>query len=259
MEAHLDGTIGITTSDVQNIMLQRHKISDPANADFTVTNQNDTLAALSSVTGTFTLLLGAIGGISLLVGGIGIMNIMLVTVNERTREIGIRKAVGARRQDIAVQFLIESIALTGLGGALGILLGWSITQAVQRLPPASGPTPLVTPATGAIAVGGSGAIRIGLGPYPATGASPTTTSQIVLVGASTKIVKTTENDIKASDLKANDQIQIIGTTDANGNVSATAIVTGGNALQQLFGGAGGFGGPGAAGGRGASPSPSPTR
>ena len=104
-----------------------------------------------------------------------------------------------------------------------------------------------------------GSITVEVRQQGAQGASPTTTSQIVLVGASTKIVKTTENDIKASDLKANDQIQIIGTTDANGNVSATAIVTGGNALQQLFGGAGGFGGPGAAGGRGASPSPSPTR
>src|SRR5207248_1032436 len=149
------------TSDVTSVLLARHKITDPASADFTVTNQNDTLAALGAITGTFTLLLGAIGGISLLVGGIGIMNIMLVTVNERTREIGIRKAVGARRQDIAVQFLIESIALTGLGGALGILLGWSITQAVQRLPQASGLTLLVTPATVVIAVGCGGALGTG--------------------------------------------------------------------------------------------------
>ena len=156
-----------TTDDVFNVLLARHKITDPAAADFTVTNQNDTLAALGAVTGMFTLLLGAIGGISLLVGGIGIMNIMLVTVNERTREIGIRKAVGARRQDIAVQFLIESIALTGLGGALGILLGWSITQAVQRIPQASGLTLLVTPATVAIAVGVSVAIGIVFGLYPA--------------------------------------------------------------------------------------------
>src|SRR3989440_3445375 len=160
-------TMDLTTSDVSNILLVRHNIADPASADFAVTNQNDTLAALSSVTGTFTLLLGAIGGISLLVGGIGIMNIMLVSVNERTREIGIRKAVGARRQDIAVQFLIESIALTGLGGALGILLGWSITQAVQRIPQASGLTLLVTPATVVIAVGVSVAIGIVFGLYPA--------------------------------------------------------------------------------------------
>src|SRR5256884_8296240 len=109
MEAHLDGTIGITTSDVQNILLQRHNISDPASADFTVTNQNDTLAALSSVTGTFTLLLGAIGGVSLLVGGVGVMEIMLVSVNERARAIGVPDAVGARRGDILTQFLIEGV------------------------------------------------------------------------------------------------------------------------------------------------------
>ena len=89
----------------------------------------------------------------------------------------------------------------------------------------------------------------------AQGASPTVTSEIVLIGSSTRIVKTTETEIKASDLKANDQIQIVGTTDTSGNVSATAIVIGGNALQNLFGGQGGPAG----GGRGASPSPSPTR
>ena len=88
------------------------------------------------------------------------------------------------------------------------------------------------------------------------GASPTVSSQIVLVGTSTRVVKTTEQEIKLSDLKANDQIQIIASTDANGQISANAIIAGGNALQQLFGGPGGAGG---AGGRGASPSPSPTR
>ena len=156
-----------TTDDVFNVLLARHKITDPAAADFTVTNQNDTLAALGAVTGTFTLLLGAIGGISLLVGGIGIMNIMLVTVNERTREIGIRKAVGARRRDIMWQFLIESIALTGIGGVLGILLGWGITQAVALIPQASGLTLLITPATVIIAVGVSVGIGIVFGLYPA--------------------------------------------------------------------------------------------
>jgi putative ABC transport system permease protein len=156
-----------TTDDVFNVLLARHKITDPAAADFTVTNQNDTLAALGAVTGTFTLLLGAIGGISLLVGGIGIMNIMLVTVNERTREIGIRKAVGARRRDIMWQFLIESVALTGIGGVLGILLGWGITQAVSLVPQAAGLTLLITPATVIIAVGVSVGIGIVFGLYPA--------------------------------------------------------------------------------------------
>ena len=156
-----------TTDDTFNVLLARHKISDPVSADFTVTNQNDTLAALGQITGTFTLLLGAIGGISLLVGGIGIMNIMLVTVNERTREIGIRKAVGARRRDIMWQFLIESIALTGIGGVLGILLGWGITQVVERIPQAQGLTLLITPGTVIIAVGVSVGIGIVFGLYPA--------------------------------------------------------------------------------------------
>jgi len=156
-----------TTADVTDVLLQRHKIADPAAADFTVTNQNDTLAALNQVTGTFTILLAAIGGISLLVGGIGIMNIMLVSVNERTREIGIRKAVGARRRDILVQFLIEAIGLTGIGGILGILLGWGITVVVHQIPAAANIPIAITAGTVAIAVGVSVAIGIVFGLYPA--------------------------------------------------------------------------------------------
>ena len=156
-----------TTEDVTTILLARHKISDPQAADFTVTNQNDTLAALGSITGTFTILLAAIGGISLLVGGIGIMNIMLVSVSERTREIGIRKAVGARRRDILTQFLIEAIGLTGLGGILGILFGWGITEVVKRLPQAAGLLVIITPGTVIVAVGVSVAIGIVFGLYPA--------------------------------------------------------------------------------------------
>jgi len=156
-----------TTADVTDVLLQRHKISDPASADFTVTNQNDTLAALNQVTGTFTLLLAAIGGISLLVGGIGLMNIMLVSVNERTREIGIRKAVGARRRDILTQFLIEAIGLTGIGGVLGILLGWGITVVVHQIPAAAQIPILITAGTVAIAVGVSVAIGVVFGLYPA--------------------------------------------------------------------------------------------
>lgn len=102
-----------------------------------------------------------------------------------------------------------------------------------------------------------GSITIEVRSGGAQGASPTVTSQIVFVGTATRIVKTTEQDIKASDLKANDQIQIVASTDASGTVSASAIVVGGNALTGLFGGQGGPGGPG--GVRGASPSPSPTR
>ena len=156
-----------TTADVFDVLLRRHKITDPASADFTVTNQNDTLAALNQITGTFTLLLGAIGGISLLVGGIGIMNIMLVSVNERTREIGIRKAVGARRRDILSQFLIEAVGLTGIGGILGILLGWGITVVVKQIPAAAQIPILITPGTVGVAVGVSVGIGVVFGLYPA--------------------------------------------------------------------------------------------
>ncbi len=154
-----------TTSDVQTILLQRHKVADPSQADFQVQNQNDTLAALSTITATFTILLGAIGGISLLVGGIGIMNIMLVSVNERTREIGIRKAVGARRRDILSQFLIEAITLTGTGGVLGIVLGWAITEVVKKI---QANVPIaITVGTVGVAVGVSVAIGVIFGLYPA--------------------------------------------------------------------------------------------
>ena len=108
--------------------------------------------------------------------------------------------------------------------------------------------------TGQIISVNDGSITVQVRQPGQNGASPTTTSQIILLGSSTRIVKTTETDIKASDLKASDQIQIVGTTDASGNFSATAIVIGGNALQSLFGGQGGFGGRG-----GASPTPSPTK
>ena len=162
-------TMALTTEDVRTVLLARHKIDDPASADFTVTNQNDTLAALSTITTTFTILLGSIGGISLLVGGIGIMNIMLVSVSERTREIGIRKAVGARRRDILIQFLIEAIALTGTGGILGILLGWGITEVVKRFQPDL--LVLITAGTVAVAVGVSVAIGVIFGLYPAVRAA----------------------------------------------------------------------------------------
>ena len=118
-------------ADITSLLLTRHHIADSTQADFSVLNQADILASASSITATLTYLLGAIAGISLLVGGIGIMNMMLTTVTERTREIGLRKAIGAREGDISRQFLAESIALTVVGGVIGIILGSIISFAVN--------------------------------------------------------------------------------------------------------------------------------
>lgn len=117
-------------NDITALLLDRHHIANPSAADFNVLNQADIVSAASSVTSTFTILLGAVAGISLIVGGIGIMNMMLTTVTERTKEIGLRKAIGATGHDINVQFLSEAVALTVLGGAIGITLGWLVCFAV---------------------------------------------------------------------------------------------------------------------------------
>jgi len=120
-------------ADITSLLLERHRITDPANADFNVLNQADIVSAASSVTNTFTILLGAVAGISLIVGGIGIMNMMLTTVTERTREIGLRKAIGAKARNINIQFLTEAVALTVIGGAIGIFLGWLTCYIITKL------------------------------------------------------------------------------------------------------------------------------
>ncbi|MFA6585964.1 MAG: ABC transporter permease [Candidatus Paceibacterota bacterium] len=161
-----------TTSQVQNdvttLLLARHHIGDPALADFSTLNQADILATASSITSTFTTLLAAIAGISLLVGGIGIMNMMLTTVTERTREIGLRKAIGAKRKDISSQFLLEAVMLTFIGGVIGVILGWLISFVITK-------TGLITTKVSIssilLAFGVSAIIGIVFGYYPATRAS----------------------------------------------------------------------------------------
>jgi putative ABC transport system permease protein len=150
---------------VSDLLLARHKISDPTQADFTLTNQNDIIATATSITGIFTMLLSSIAGISLLVGGIGIMNMMLTTVTERTREIGLRKAVGVRKIYINLQFLAEAIALTFLGGIMGVILGWiaslTITYFISSL------TTSISLSSILLAFGVSAGVGIIFGFYPA--------------------------------------------------------------------------------------------
>lgn len=149
---------------INSLLLVRHSISDPDNPDFSVINQADVMSAMSSVTGTMTLLLGSIAGISLLVGGIGIMNMMLTTVTERTREIGLRKSLGAKAGDISSQFLAESVALTFIGGVIGIGLGLLSSMLITKF---SGTTTTVTSLSIVLAFSVSAGIGILFGYYPA--------------------------------------------------------------------------------------------
>ncbi|MFH1650616.1 MAG: ABC transporter permease [Chloroflexota bacterium] len=121
-----------TVQDITSLLRTRHHLAESADNDFNVTSMEEIAQTISAATGTMTLLLGAIAAISLLVGGIGVMNIMLVSVLERTREIGIRKALGAREQDIWMQFLIEAAMLTFSGGIIGVAIGWAVSYIVSQ-------------------------------------------------------------------------------------------------------------------------------
>jgi macrolide transport system ATP-binding/permease protein len=120
-----------TMDAIQKLMRKRHRLPDYKDDDFMLRNMADIQAALAGTSKIFSLLLGIVAAISLVVGGIGIMNIMLVSVSERTREIGLRKAIGATRRAVLIQFLIEAAAMSTLGGLIGIMLGWGIAFAMS--------------------------------------------------------------------------------------------------------------------------------
>ena len=125
--------IPLTKVAISNLLRARHGIPDGAEADFTVIDQAQLLSAFGTITGFLSLLLAGIASISLVVGGIGIMNIMLVSVRERTREIGIRKAIGARNRDILLQFLVEALVLSVAGGAIGIAFGVAASAGIGAI------------------------------------------------------------------------------------------------------------------------------
>ena len=164
VEADNTNDMAAVQADITTLLLGRHSISNPTNADFSTINQADIAATASGITQTFTILLAAVAGISLLVGGIGIMNMMLTTVTERTREIGLRKAIGAKKSDISTQFLVEAVSLTFIGGGIGVVLGILASYLVTTF---GGITTSVTSSSVILAFCVSAGIGIIFGYYPA--------------------------------------------------------------------------------------------
>jgi ABC-type antimicrobial peptide transport system permease subunit len=161
-------SLQMAEQNVRDLLRQRHRLAPDAPDDFTIQNLAETLQAQEESSRVMTLLLAAVAGVSLLVGGIGIMNIMLVSVTERTREIGLRMAVGARGRDILSQFLIEAVTLSLLGGAIGVLLGAAATAAIATL---AGWQAVMSIQSVLLAVGFAASVGVFFGYYPARRAS----------------------------------------------------------------------------------------
>jgi putative ABC transport system permease protein len=164
-------TIGSAYSEADQLLLQTHHITDPTNADFSIVSQSSFLSTAQSVTTTLTLLLASIAAISLLVGGIGVMNIMLVTVTERTSEIGLRKALGATPRDIRRQFLIEASTLSLVGGLMGVITAFVVGIVVPRFTTIGVD---IRPAPVIVAVAVAAGVGLIFGVYPATRAAKLT-------------------------------------------------------------------------------------
>jgi putative ABC transport system permease protein len=168
VEAAAEDRVDVVAAQINTLLLRRHGFDPGEEGDFSVVTQADLLTSIQQITNILVVFLGSIAAISLLVGGIGIMNIMLVSVTERTREIGLRKAVGARRSDILIQFLLEAILLSIVGGAIGIATGVGIAKLVD----AAGVTKaLVSPQAILLAVTFSVAVGVFFGIYPANRAA----------------------------------------------------------------------------------------
>ena len=158
-------------TQITELMRERHRIAPGADDDFQVRNMTDVAESAAESSQIMTILLGSIAGISLIVGGIGIMNIMLVSVTERIREIGIRLAVGAREKDILLQFLIEAVVLSVGGGLIGIIIGIGVSRLMKYVPSFQGITTVVTPGSILLAFLFSASVGIFFGYYPARKAS----------------------------------------------------------------------------------------
>lgn len=165
-------TVEPPADSVTALLRKRHRLTSLSTADdFSIMNQAELLANMEASVSTFRILLGGIACISLLVGGIGIMNIMLVTVTERTREIGIRKAIGAKNRDVLLQFLVESVVMSGMGGALGAAAGTGMAKGITWIPMFSTFTTIVQPTVVVVSITIAACVGIFFGLYPAYRAS----------------------------------------------------------------------------------------
>lgn len=168
VQAKSEETITSAEEEIKALLRDRHNIGQNKEEDFTIRNFTEMMETVKKTVATMTLLLGSIASVSLLVGGIGIMNIMLVSVTERTREIGIRMAIGAKAMDIRLQFLIEALLLSLAGGLVGIILGVSVSKIINLC---SDLTTIISPMSIFLSFGFSGLVGIGFGFYPAYKAS----------------------------------------------------------------------------------------
>lgn len=164
ISVHDQNSINQTMEDVETILRDQHKLSENDENDFRISSAQDILTTVQTITGLLTAMIAGISGISLVVGGVGVMNIMLVSVTERTKEIGLLKAIGAKQKDILTQFLMESVVMTVIGGIIGIILGITGAFAISLL--ANIPFVVSVPAI-LIAVGVSTLVGIVFGLYPA--------------------------------------------------------------------------------------------